>query len=158
MLIRVETDVAASPERLYALVTDITRWAEHLPAIEQVELLTPAPVRVGTRFRETRIMQGRRATEEMTVAELAPPDRFVLTAESHGMRYHAVHTFEPMAGGTRMRLTFTGEPVTWVARLASPLAFLMRGAIRRQLAADFAALKRAAEMPIGAPGQASGKY
>ena len=71
--------IAAPPDVVFATMADIARWPEFIGGIERVELLTDGPVRVGTRFRETRTMFGRSASEEMTVAELAPPHRFVLT-------------------------------------------------------------------------------
>ena len=38
-------------------------------------------------------MFGRQATEEMTVAALEPPNRTVLTAQNHGVRYTATTEF-----------------------------------------------------------------
>jgi uncharacterized protein YndB with AHSA1/START domain len=145
MRIVIETMIAAPPAKVFALMADIPRWPENISAIEKLEMLTPGPVAVGTRFRETRTMYGRQATEEMTVAQLEPPTRMVLTAESHGMRYVADHVLQAEAGGTRLTLTFEGEPQTLGARLMRPLGWLMKRTITRQLAADIADLKRAAE-------------
>jgi hypothetical protein len=91
------------------------------------------------------MMHGSRATEEMTVAELAPPSRLVLTAENHGARYRAEHLFASEAGGTRLTLSFEGKPLTLFAYLMMPLGYLLAGAVRRQLEADLADLKRRAE-------------
>lgn len=137
--------VDAPPERVFVLATDVARWPELITAIGRVELLTPGPLDVGTRFRESRTMYGREASEEMTVAALEPPRRFVLTAESHGTRYRADHTFEAERGGTRLTLDFEGVPVTLAARLAMPLGWMLRGSVRRHLEQDLADLKRAAE-------------
>ena len=109
MQVRVSSVVAAPPDdglrrnhRDRALARDHT-------GIERVEILTPGPVAVGTRFRETRIMFGRRATEEMTVAELDPPRRLVLTAYNHGTAYRAEHLFAPEGDGTGLTLIFAGR-------------------------------------------------
>jgi len=141
----VSTTVAAPPERVFEIAADVPRWAEVIRGVEGVEMLTPGPVRVGTRFRETRIMHGSKAAEEMTVAEFAPPHHFVLTAENHGARYRAEHRFTAEDGGTKLTLSFEGKPVTLFARLMMPLGLLLAGAVRRQLEADLADLKRAAE-------------
>jgi hypothetical protein len=130
---------------VFAIAADVPRWPEVIRGIESVEMLTPGPMRVGTRFRETRTMHGSTATEEMTVAELAPPSRFVLTAENHGARYRAEHVFAAEAVDTRLTLSFEGKPVTLFAYLMTPLSYLLAGAVRRQLEADLADLKRAAE-------------
>ncbi len=145
MRIKVETVIAAPIETVFALMTDLRRWPEVISAIDRVDVLTDGPVAAGTRFREIRRMFGREATEEMTVAELAPPGRFVLTAFNHGTAFHAEHVLAAVEGGTRLTLVFDGTPTTFLARLMQPLEFLMRGTVTKQLAADLADIKRAAE-------------
>jgi uncharacterized protein YndB with AHSA1/START domain len=145
MQITVETLIRAPREKVFARAMEVERWPESVKAINKIELLTPGPVRVGTRFRETRIMFGREASEEMTFSEITPPERIVLTAESHGMRYRTEHLFLDEGGNTRLRLTFGGKPVTLAARLLTPLAALMAGKIRALLESDLADVKRAAE-------------
>lgn len=91
-------------------------------------------------------MFGRQATEEMTVAELQPPSRFVLTAQNHGTRYRAEHLVTARGQDhCHVKLTFEGQPTTLAARLMNPLALLMRGTVSKQLAADLDDIKRSAE-------------
>ena len=110
-----------------------------------MEILNPGPVGVGTRFRETRTMFGRKATEEMTVAAHDPPRRFDLSAENHGTRYLARHEITPAPGGARLRLEFGGTALTFGARLGMAIGFLFKGAVKRQLRADLDHLKAEAE-------------
>jgi uncharacterized protein YndB with AHSA1/START domain len=145
MQVRVQSVIAAPPETVFAVATEIARWPEFIAAIERVEVLTPGPVAVGTRFRETRTMFGRSATEEMTVAEIDPPLRLVLTAHNHGTAYRAEHLFAPQGAGTSLTLTFDGRPQSLPARLFAPIGYLMLGTVRRQLASDLADLGREAE-------------
>lgn len=145
MRVTVETWIAAPPQRVFAVTADIPRWPEVISAIARVDLMTPGPVAAGTRFKETRTMFGREAVEEMTVAELRPPERLVLTAENHGARYRAVHSFAPEGAGTILRLDFEGVPMTVAARLLAPIGWMMKGHVVKQLEADLADLKRAAE-------------
>ena len=90
-------------------------------------------------------MFGRSATEEMTVAALDPPRRIELTAESHGTRYRAVQAVSAAAGGSQLRLSFEGTPVTLAAKIGSVLAVLFKGAVIKQLQADLADVKAEAE-------------
>lgn len=147
MRISVETLISAPPERVFALLIDIPRWPETIVAIIRIDLLTQGPIAVGSRFRETRIMFGREASEEMTVDEVGSPHRLVLTARSRGTAYRAEHLLEAHNGGTRLRLIFDATPRSLAARILTPLGYLMRGTIEKQLAADLADLKRAAELP-----------
>lgn len=145
MRIEVAHEIAAPAEIVFAVLADIPRWPEVLPVIRSLEMLTPGPVAVGTRFRETRVMHGREASEEMTVATLEPPRRLVLTAESHGARYTADHILEPAPRGTRLVLKFEGRPVTFLAKLLLPLAKLAAGGLKRQLESDLGHIAAAAE-------------
>jgi carbon monoxide dehydrogenase subunit G len=145
MKIEVETEIAAPAAVVYATVSDLARWQDFMRGIERLELLTEGPVGVGTKFRETRTMFGRSATEEMTVARLEPPRRFDLTAESHGTRYLAVHEVVPAADGARLRLVFEGTAVTLSAKLGMLLGLLFKGAVRKQLQSDLADIKAEAE-------------
>ena len=145
MRIEVEEATTAAPEVAFATATDIARWPQFITGIDSVEILTTGPVAVGTRFRETRLMHGRTATEEMTVEELEAPRLFVLSALSHGTRFRVEHRFERDGGGTRMTVLFEGRPMTLLARLLTPLALLVIGSVRREIAADLAGLAREAE-------------
>ena len=126
MQITVEARVAAPPDIVFAVAADIERWPQVITAIQAIDMLSPGPMAVGTRFRETRMMFGRPATEEMTVAELAPPHRLVLTAYNHGTAYRAEHLFEADDGGTRVLLAFEGRAVSLLAQLLAPLGLLFR--------------------------------
>jgi hypothetical protein len=141
----VERLIRAPREIVFAVASDIPRWPEVISSIDRIELLTPGPIAAGSRFRETRRMFGREAAEEMTVSELTPPELFVLTAENHGTRYRAEHIFAPAHDATHVTLVFSGAPVTFLARLLSPLGRVMLGHLEKQLEADLDDLKHAAE-------------
>lgn len=123
MGITIEKVIRAPRERVFAAAADFANAAGTIRAITRVEMLSQGPVGVGTTFRETRKVFGREATEEMTVVEFVPPERYVLGAESHGCRYRSALAFASVAGGTRVTMTFAAEPLTLVAKV---LSFLMR--------------------------------
>jgi uncharacterized protein YndB with AHSA1/START domain len=148
MNVSLETDIAAPPGVVFATVTDVARWADFISGIDRVEMLTDGPVGIGSRFRETRTMFGRSASEEMTVAELAPPRRLVLTAENHGTRYVATHDIMPSPMGARLVLGFEGTPVTVAARLFSVIGLLFVGTLRRKLEEDLREFKAEAERRV----------
>jgi hypothetical protein len=151
MRISVERIVAAPLDVTFATALDIARWPQFISAITSVDVLTPRPIAVGSRFRETRQTYGRAESQEMTVTVLDPPRSFTLAAEAHGARYRAEHRFEQAAGGSRITVVFEGLPVTLLARLLSPLALVMAGSVRRQLAGDLADLAHEAERRSGQP-------
>jgi uncharacterized membrane protein len=139
------TFVAAPVERVFALGTDIENWPQYIKGIKRVELLTEGPFRVGTRFRETRLMHGREATEEMEVTAVEPGRGYTLGCTSCGCQYRSEFRFQPEGGGTRVTMDFEARPLSLFARLMSPLAWLMKGMVRKCVEEDLRDLKSHAE-------------
>ena len=122
----VSTVISASPERVFALFTDLAHAPDNIRAIKKLELLTPGPMCMGTRFRETRVMFGKEATEEMEVIELDPGRSYAVTASSCGTRYLTRFSFQPVPEGTRVDLRFEATPVSFFAKLMMrPMGALM---------------------------------
>ena len=145
MKLTIRESIAAPVDEVFAIASDFPHAAEFVSGITKVEMLTDGPVGVGTRFRETRVMYGREATEEMEVTGFEPPNSVTLGCESHGCRYRSVFTFEPTKGGTDVRLEFEATPLTAFAKVMS---FLMKPAIKgvaKAVEQDLRDIKSAAE-------------
>lgn len=145
--VEVRRHVAAPVERVWALATDLEGSPRVVRGIEAVEVLTPGPFGVGTRWRETRRMFGRSATEEMTVTEVEPQRCYATEASGPGVTYVSTLAFAPAPdGGTDVTATFGGRPTTTVGRvLAALTGALGRRAIGRALAQDLEDIATAAE-------------
>jgi hypothetical protein len=141
----VDRHIAAPPDVVFARATDFGHAPEVITAIVRMEILTSGPVGAGTRFRETRMMFGREATEEMTITAFEPPKGYTLSAESHGSRYLTELSFAPDGQGTRMTMTFTGTPVTFMARVMSVLMRPMMKSVIKMCAKDLDDIKAAIE-------------
>ena len=63
-VLTVETHVAAPQERVFNVYTQLDRLAGRIPTITAVEVLTDGPFGEGTRWRETRVVMKKEATEE----------------------------------------------------------------------------------------------
>jgi len=119
--IKVKRHIAAAPETVFAAATDIESWAECMEGVKSVELLTDGPMRLGTRFRETRVMFGREETEEMEVTAFDPPRSYAVGCENHGCRFHSALTFTPNGSGTDVEMSFDATPLTAMAKLMSAM-------------------------------------
>lgn len=100
------------------MLTDLEGTAALLQGVQGIERLSAdTGYQVGTRWRETRVMFGQEASEEMTVVEVEPERRTVLHAESHGMKYISGFELRPVRdelgepGQTQLIMRFEGEPV-----------------------------------------------
>ena len=74
--------VAARPLTAFKTVADIVEWPQIIRSIRSLELLTPGPIRAGTRLREQRIMFGHETIEGVRIAEIERPHRLRLVAEN----------------------------------------------------------------------------
>jgi carbon monoxide dehydrogenase subunit G len=137
--------VQAPPDKVFRIASDFAEAAERIEGIQRVELLTPGPVRLGTRFRETRLMFGREATEEMEVTAFDPPHSYTLGCESHGCRYAAEFRFTASGTGTEVAMEFKATPLTFLAKAMAVAMAPMIRQVADVCAKDLDDLKRAVE-------------
>lgn len=143
--ITVEKQISAPPEKVFALASNFATMSERVPGIKRVEMLTEGPVRVGTKFKETRIMFGKEATETMEVTAFDPPRSYSLGCNSCGCVYDSRLDFAPNAGGTKINMTMTMTAQSFFAKLMSPLAKLFAGTMKKCFDGDLEAIRKAAE-------------
>jgi len=141
----VSETVAAPPERVFAAATDFPNCADYIEGIQRVEMLTDGPVGKGTRFRETRKLFGKEATEEMEIVEYDPPRSYVLGAESHGSRYRTELRFEPEGEGTKVTMDFQATPLSGFAKVMTVLAKPMMKSMAKMCAKDLKDIKQHVE-------------
>lgn len=145
MNLRIERTVAADPKTVFAAASDFANAPRRITGIQKVEMLTQGPVGVGTRFRETRQMFGKQATETMEVTAFEPGRSYVLGCENHGCRYSSEIRVEPDGKGSKLTMHFAATPLT---RMAKVMAFLMKPMIRsvaKHVAKDLDDLKASLE-------------
>ncbi len=134
-----ELVINAPPERVYDLALDPDRFGEWMDNFVRVEVLDAGgPDRVGARWRETRKMFGKEATEEFEVTEGARPERYALYVDgSKGTtgkgEYRFTYDLAPAGDGTRMRFTGEIEAPGFFGRVMSRL---MVGAMRKMCLRD----------------------
>jgi uncharacterized membrane protein len=141
----VRRTIAAPIEAVFALAADFANAPKHVSGIKRVEMLTDGPVRVGTRFRETRVMFGKEATEEMEVVALTPPHGYVLGSETCGCRYRCEIRLTPAANGTDVVMNFDAQPLTFFAKIMCKLMGFMMKSVSKACEQDLEDLKAAVE-------------
>jgi len=150
----VSRTIAAPPEKVFDGFTDFERAAERIRGIQKLEILErsdsgPGGIGVGMRFRETRVMFGKEATEEMEITRFERPTGYTVEARSHGSHYVSTFAFVADGPGTRVDVTFDARPESFFAKLMSPFMFLFRGTMRRCLEGDIEDLQKHIESGTG---------
>ena len=145
--LQVSHDIKADPQAVWSIVVGMDDWVDIIEAIESVERLDGGVgFGLGTTWRETRTMFGKKATEVMEVTEFEGGRRYATAAESHGSKYFSEVSVEPTDGGSRITMGFRGEPQSMLAKIMDvTLGRLFKGATRKALAKDLADIGAAAE-------------
>ena len=146
MIITDSITIAADRGRVFEVFCDLDNAAANIAGITRIDVLDgPTKLNLGTRWRETRVMFGKDATEEMWVTGYNQDVSYVVEAESRGAHYRSEYRFSTVDGGTRVDLSFEGVPLTLGARVAGVIGGLFAGATRKALHKDLVDLKRVCE-------------
>ena len=143
--------INAPVETVFDVATDLAHAAERIRGIEKIEVLTPGPVGIGTRWRETRRMMGRESTETLEFTAFDRPRFYTVGCESCGAYMETTFRFTPAVGAangdaTDLTLDVRSEARSLFAKLMSPLTKLMFGKMMRGcMEDDLNDLARAAE-------------
>jgi carbon monoxide dehydrogenase subunit G len=148
VLLEASREVAASRDRLWAVVTDLEAAPTRLSGVRRVERLDGGDgFGVGTRWRETRTMFGKQATEEMEVTAVDPPSSYTLVATHGSTTYTSAISIEERGPGRcELRMTFGAVTTGTVGRvLATTFGRAAAGATRKALRRDLDDIAAAAE-------------
>lgn len=146
MKITSSVTIKADVSKVFGVFTDLSQAADRISDIISLEVLKgPEKMAVGTKWKETRVVFGKEATETMWVSELTKDKSYAVDAESHGTKYHSVFSFKKQDGGTKVVWVFSGKPQTLAAKLMSIIGFLFMGSMKKMLQKDLQDLKKACE-------------
>ncbi|WP_159701179.1 SRPBCC family protein [Arthrobacter sp. 18067] len=140
--------IKASPDKVWAVISDIPGSAGTLSGINAIQMLSEGPYGEGTRWKETRTMMGRQETVEMWVSHTDPPRSTTIKALQGGADYTTRFSLNERDGGTDLSLTFGAEVIN--PTLLSKITMALFGKIgmsmtRKALAKDLTEIAAKAE-------------
>ncbi|HCT46067.1 MAG: hypothetical protein CMJ35_04895 [Phycisphaerae bacterium] len=150
----VSETINAPIERVFQIASNIPDAAENIEGITAIETLKEAPpapdnngvVGMGYTWRETRIMLGKKATEDMSITQWTPPNAYCVEARSHGTHYLTDITFDQTDEHTiRITMSFNATPESFMAKVMMKVFAAMTKHLVKCLQADLADIKVKAE-------------
>ncbi|MCP4890026.1 MAG: hypothetical protein GY904_25910 [Planctomycetaceae bacterium] len=130
--------IIAPLDLVFQTVSDVRNFREAVPHITKVEFLSEQEVGVGTRFRETRVMNGREQTVELEVAEYVKDVRVRMISDAGGTVWDTMFTVSENVENVVVEMQMDIKPHTLFARIINPL---IRGMIVRAVESDMDAVK-----------------
>jgi hypothetical protein len=136
---RIEIDIQAPPDRVWAIMRDVDRWPEWTPTVRKIRRLDAGPIAVGMRGI---VYQPKLPPAKWTITELDDTRRtFTWINRSPGLLITACHGVQATGAGSSramLSLRFTGLFAGLMARITRDLN-------NRYLDLEARGLKRASE-------------
>jgi uncharacterized membrane protein len=147
MIFEVQITIEGSKEDVWRVISDIENSPGTIQGIEKVEILEkPTNSLVGLKWRETRTLFGRTATEVMWITDVKENESYKTRAESNGAVYITHLVLSEHGDKTQLTMTFSGEPQTFMAKLMSATTGrFFRNATEKALMQDLIDIKAAVE-------------
>ena len=136
--IHISRTIAAPLDLVFQTVSDVRKFREAVPHITNVEFLSDLQVGAGTRFRETRVMNGREQTVELEVAEYIDDDRVRMISDAGGTVWDTMFTVSKGSDNVTLEMQMEIKPHTLFARIMTPL---IRGMVVKAVESDMDAVK-----------------
>ena len=119
----VSVEINSPKESVWKTITDFDNAVNVLSGIEKIEVLEkPVESLVGFKWKETRIMFGKSATEIMWVTDSEENSFYKTRAENHGAIYESQLSISENDGKSTLTMSFKGTPQSFMAKVMS---FLM---------------------------------
>lgn len=127
-------EIDAPIDRVFATLANVQEFKKAVSGITKVEFLTDSHYGVGTRFRETRVMNGREAVTELEVTELVENSHVRIISDAGGTIWDTVFKVTDNVGNTAMTMRMEARPHNLPAKIVTPLILKMvAGAVERDM-------------------------
>ena len=130
--------IKAPIELVFSRISDVHNFAEVSEDILEIEFLSETTHGVGTRFRETRNMNGRKATTELEITELVENERVRFVSDAGGTIWDTVMAVTANGEFTELEMTMDARPYKLIARIVN---IVIKGMVTKAVTKDMDGLK-----------------
>jgi hypothetical protein len=96
--------ISCTPKVVFDFITSPDNAPKVVRSVKSMVKLTEGPIGVGTRYRETRLMDGKEQHAELEVTAYEPNQKYAVKNVTEGIETVYGYTFHPEAEGTRLDL------------------------------------------------------
>ena len=125
LVVATERMIEAPAGRVFSVLSSVEEFKNAVPGIQSVEFLSEQTSGTGTRFRETRIMNGREASTILEVGQFVEDDRIQMVSLAGGTEWDTLFTVSSEGGPTRMTMCMKARPLNLLSALMVPLILPM---------------------------------
>lgn len=143
--VTISNQIAAPVQHVFDLFTNVEQAAQHVSGIKAIEMLTPGPFGLRTRWRETREVLGRLDSADMEITAFDRLRTYTITHYKGAAKIDTVFLFEPSGEDTKVSIQFTLDSQGLPPGLLSPLGWMIAGKVRDVIGNDLTDLKQLAE-------------
>lgn len=148
---KVSKEVKASASVVWGILIDLEGSVDTISGIHEVEILSDrGGFGVGTVWRETRTMFGKKATEEMEVTEVVDGASYVVVAKPDSANYTTVMAVVATGDSTStVSMEFGADPKgTFTRVMGATVGKMFEGATKKMITQDLDDIAAAAEATV----------
>lgn len=113
--------IEAPISKVFRTLAAIEEFSQAIPHIKKVEFLSESRYGVGTRFRETRLMNGKEVTTELEVTELVENEYVRIVSDAGGTLWDTVFRVKQNGEAVEMNMQMDAIPHQVAAKIITPM-------------------------------------
>lgn len=145
--ITVNIDINETKEKVWSVITDIKNSVNNISGIKKIDILEEGSPFKGLKWKETREMFGKEATEIMWIHDCQEYKYYHVRAESHGSKYYTNFYLLEHTGITKLTMEFSAEILSPIAKILNfIIGWMFKKATIQALKKDLEDIKKAVEL------------
>ena len=143
MELSVFVEIDKSIEDVWNAIIDFENCSNYINSIVDIKIIeNPKDTLIGFKWKETRVMFGKEATETMWITDYVENNYYQTRAESHGSIYISRLSLERVGENTKLTMSFTTEAQTFFVKILSVfMGFMIKGSMKKALLKDLNDIK-----------------
>jgi len=130
--------ISAPLEVVFDAISNPTSFKNAVESIVSTEYLTDQQRGAGTRFRETRMMNGKEVSVDLEISEHVENQHVRMVSDSGGTVWDTIFTVEQSGDQVAMKMAMEARPHKFMARMMN---FLIRPMVAKAVESDMDAIK-----------------